>query len=89
MKQAFRLFDKEEKGVVTTQEIGSVLRNLGLFPTEHELKQMLDDIDIDGGKLNFRICLKEQSYYKLKIKFRRNIFFRRVCTINVQHGEFS
>jgi Ca2+-binding EF-hand superfamily protein len=37
---------------VTTQEIGSVLRNLGLFPTEHELKQMLDDIDIDGGILN-------------------------------------
>lgn len=48
MKTAFRLFDKEGKGVVTTHEIGSVLRNLGLFPTEQELKQMLDEIDIDG-----------------------------------------
>lgn len=48
LKQAFRLFDKEGKGVVTTQEIGSVLRNLGLFPTEQELLQMLKDIDIDG-----------------------------------------
>lgn len=48
MKQAFRLFDKEGNGVVTTQEIGSVLRNLGLYPTEQELQQMLKDIDIDG-----------------------------------------
>ena len=48
MRQAFRLFDKEGKGIVTTQEIGNVLRNLGLFPTESELQQMLKDIDIDG-----------------------------------------
>ncbi|RNA44698.1 neo-calmodulin-like isoform X2 [Brachionus plicatilis] len=47
LKQAFRLFDKEGNGVVTTQEIGSVLRNLGLYPTEQELQQMLKDIDID------------------------------------------
>jgi hypothetical protein len=54
LKQAFRLFDKEERGVVTTQEIGSVLRNLGLFPTEQELQQMLKDIDIDGdGTFSF------------------------------------
>ena len=34
--------------MVTTEEIGSVLRNLGLFPTEQELQQMLKEIDIDG-----------------------------------------
>ena len=48
LKDAFRILDKEETGVVTTQEIGSVLRNLGLYPTEHELIQMLKEIDIDG-----------------------------------------
>ena len=48
LKQAFRLFDKEGKGEVKTQIIGSVLRNLGLFPTEVELNQLLKDIDIDG-----------------------------------------
>ena len=42
------MFDKENKGEVTSHEIGSVLRNLGLFPTETELNQMLSDIDIDG-----------------------------------------
>ena len=40
--------------MVTTQEIGNVLRNLGLFPTEQELDQMLKDIDIDGdGTFSF------------------------------------
>jgi calmodulin len=46
---AFRLFDKEGKGEITTIQIGSVLRNLGLFPTEQELNQMLNDIDINGN----------------------------------------
>ena len=48
MRHAFRLFDKDDDGSITTQEIGSVLRSLGSFPTEQELVQMLDDIDIDG-----------------------------------------
>ena len=60
MKQAFRLFDKDNNGMVTTEEIGSVLRNLGLFPTEQELQQMLKEIDIDGfyyQKFNFNTSL--------------------------------
>ena len=54
LKQAFRLFDREENGIITTEEIGSVLRKLGLFPTELELQQILNDIDIDGdGTFSF------------------------------------
>lgn len=54
LKQAFGFFDKESKGVVTTTEIGSVLKNLGLFPTEKELEAMLSEIDIDGdGEFSF------------------------------------
>jgi calmodulin len=54
LKQAFRLFDREEHGIITTEEIGSVLRKLGLFPTELELQQILNDIDIDGdGTFSF------------------------------------
>lgn len=54
MKQAFRLFDRGDNGEITTEEIGSVLRKLGLFPTEQELQQILNDIDIDGdGTFSF------------------------------------
>ena len=48
---------------MTTQEIGSVLRNLGLFPTEQELLQMLADIDIDGN-LNKIQKLRKLLYVK-------------------------
>ena len=54
LRHAFRVFDKDDDGTITTQEIGSVLRNLGSFPTEQELQQMLADIDIDGdGTFSF------------------------------------
>jgi Ca2+-binding EF-hand superfamily protein len=54
LRQAFGLFDKEGNGVVTTKEIGNVLRNLGQYPSEKELNDMLDSIDIDGdGTFSF------------------------------------
>jgi calmodulin len=49
--KAYKLFDKDGSGTIEIQEIGLVLRNLGLFPTEKELNQMLNDIDIDGDNL--------------------------------------
>lgn len=48
MKNAFRVFDKDGDGNITTQEIGQVMKNLGSFPTDQELQEMLKDIDIDG-----------------------------------------
>ncbi|KAK3611439.1 hypothetical protein CHS0354_027164 [Potamilus streckersoni] len=54
LKEAFRLFDKDGDGSITTDELGTVMRNLGQFPSEEELKQMLKDIDIDGdGTFSF------------------------------------
>ncbi len=55
LKQAFAFFDKESKGVITTTEIGLVLKNLGLFPTEKELEIMLKDIDINGKNTNKKV----------------------------------
>lgn len=53
LKKAFMLFDQDKNGEVTTEEIGNVLRNLGLFPTELELEQMLREIDLNGdGKFS-------------------------------------
>ena len=48
------MFDKDGDGNITTQEIGQVLKNLGSFPTDCELQEMLKDIDIDGdGTFSF------------------------------------
>ncbi|XP_066279450.1 calmodulin-like isoform X1 [Branchiostoma lanceolatum] len=53
-RDAFKLFDKDGDGSITIDELGTVMRNLGQFPSEDELKEMLHDIDTDGnGTIDF------------------------------------
>ena len=48
-KEAFSLFDKDGDGTITTKELGTVMRSLGQSPTDEELKDMLNEVDIDGN----------------------------------------
>ncbi|XP_052254017.1 calmodulin-A-like isoform X1 [Dreissena polymorpha] len=54
LREAFKLFDKDGDGSITADELGTVLRNLGQFPSTDELDMMLKEIDIDGdGTFSF------------------------------------
>ncbi|XP_025115371.1 calmodulin-A-like isoform X1 [Pomacea canaliculata] len=54
LREAFRLFDKDGDGSISTEELGTVMRNLGQFPSVEELNTMLKEIDIDGdGTFSF------------------------------------
>ncbi|XP_012938778.1 calmodulin-A [Aplysia californica] len=54
LREAFRLFDKDGDGSISTEELGTVMRNLGQFPSTDELNQMLQEIDINGdGTFSF------------------------------------
>jgi calmodulin len=59
LRQAFRIFDKDDDGTISTQELGTVLRSLGQNPTEHDLEQIIKEVDVDG-KLTCHVTL---SYY--------------------------
>ena len=48
LREAFKLFDKDGDGSITAEELGTVMRNLGQFPSMDELNMMLKEIDIDG-----------------------------------------
>ncbi len=66
--EAFALFDKNGDGVITTKELGEVMRTLGENPTETELIHIINEVDVDG-KLN-------TFYYPYSSCCDKSLFFR-------------
>jgi len=48
-KQAFKLFDDDDSGTITSKELGTVMRQFGQNPTEAELQDMINEVDEDGS----------------------------------------
>jgi calmodulin len=54
-KEAFEIFDKNKDGFITVKELGEIMKNLGQTPTEAELTDMINEVDIDGnGNIDFK-----------------------------------
>nr|pir calmodulin-related calcium-binding protein - Stylonychia lemnae (clone 719) [Stylonychia lemnae] len=47
-RETFKMFDKDGDGTITAKELGIVMRQLGLNPTEDELLEMIQEVDEDG-----------------------------------------
>lgn len=53
-KEAFSLFDKDNDGKITTRELGTVMRLLGQNPLELELKDLVNEVDMNNdGTIDF------------------------------------
>ncbi|XP_046582416.1 calmodulin-like protein 12 [Haliotis rubra] len=62
MQEAFGLFDKDGDGMITTKELGCVVRSLGQNPTEAELQEMITELDEnENGTLEFPEFLNMMS----------------------------
>jgi calmodulin len=54
-KEAFSMFDKNGDGTISSHELGTIMRSLGQNPTESELMDMINEVDIDGnGIIDFK-----------------------------------
>lgn len=53
-KEAFALFDKDNSGSISSNELATVMRSLGLSPSESEVTDLMNEIDVDGNhKIEF------------------------------------
>jgi len=46
-EEAFKMFDKDNDGLITIRELGTVMRTIGQNPTDIELQEMIDEVDAD------------------------------------------
>ncbi|XP_052768599.1 calmodulin-beta-like [Mya arenaria] len=64
-RSAFDMFDKDGDGTITTKELGTVMRSLGQDPSEQELVDMINEVDMDGNKTidfdEFCLMMKKRS----------------------------
>ena len=56
INETFKIFDKDKDGYITTKELGDVMKGLGQNPSEAELQNLINEVDIEG---NGTIDLKE------------------------------
>ena len=54
LRATFALFDDNGDGEITAAELGSVMRSLGLKPSDIELQDLMNEIDVDrSGTISF------------------------------------
>merc|ERR1712050_302456 len=54
LKEAFRIYDKEGNGYITTQVLKEILRELDNRLSEEDIEGIVDEVDEDGsGTLDF------------------------------------
>ena len=53
-KEGFSVLDKNGDGLITREELGTVMRSLGQNPTEADLHDIINEVDADrDGTINF------------------------------------
>ena len=53
-KEAFTIFDTDGDNTISTKELGRVMKSLGQSTSEAELRELIQEYDIDGnGTLDF------------------------------------
>ncbi len=77
-REAFSLFDKDGDGTITTKELGTVMRSLGQNPTEEELQEMINEVDVDGVYFNSDFVTKS------KLKCKQIDFLSNPCIVDLK-----
>lgn len=76
-KEAFSLFDKDGDGTISSAELGVVMRSLGQNPSDQELTDLVNEVDIDGKLPTNVLYIIEtnQMYKKTNIRSRESFIY--------------
>ncbi|KAF3558292.1 hypothetical protein F2Q69_00016015 [Brassica cretica] len=59
LKEAFRVFDKDQNGFISAAVLRHVMTNCGEKPTDDEVEEMICEADVDGdGQINYEEFVK-------------------------------
>ncbi|XP_042400121.1 calmodulin-like isoform X1 [Zingiber officinale] len=59
LKEAFKVFDKDQNGFISKNELKNVMMSLGEKLTDEEVDQMIKEADLDGdGQVNYEEFVK-------------------------------
>ncbi|CAI0384552.1 unnamed protein product [Linum tenue] len=59
LREAFRVFDQDQDGFISPNELRHVMMNVGERVTDEELEQMVKVADLDGdGRINYEEFVK-------------------------------
>ena len=62
LREAFKMFDKDKSGYIEAKEIATVAFALGQALTEAELREFMQEADLDGdGRLNYNEFVKAMT----------------------------
>lgn len=61
-RTAFELFDKDSSGAISADELGTVMRNLGLDPSQDEVRSMVELHDFDSECKDKETCSMSSVY---------------------------
>ena len=90
-KEVFDHYDKDGDGSITTNELGPVMRTLGRNPTEAQLQEIVNEMDMNGDYLvTFDMFLGQLSQIRTVFLMEADIkkafaVFDKVCFLLCQH----
>ena len=67
LREAFGLFDIDGDGKITTDELGTVMKSLGMNPSASQLRDMIDEVDIDGQSPTFPFSSIFDALFRLHL----------------------
>jgi len=56
-KSVFETFDTDNSGSISSDELGTIIRQLGQNPTQSELDEMIKEVDADGMSFSLSIVI--------------------------------